>query len=128
MDDSNDENIKTHKIVEDEYEYTTQCPIYEADKFNPLITPVPSNTGKTKVIYSLNLNTYDQGYKPYYPSMDPKSQGGEIKCKSKKKLKEEERSINNSSNNLSYKSKRINYTGQNNLAKLMQAYGDDEEK
>jgi hypothetical protein len=128
MDDSNEENKKIHKVEDDEYEYTTECPIYEADKFNPLITPVPTSTGKTKVIYSLNLNTYDKGYKPYYPSMDPNSQGGELKFKSKKKIKGDERGINSSANNISNKFNSINKPGQNNLARLMQAYGDEEEK
>jgi hypothetical protein len=35
------------------------------------------------------LNVYDEDYKPYYPSMDPKAMGGELK--SKKKLKTEDK-------------------------------------
>ncbi len=122
-DEANEETNKVNKPEEVQYEYTTECPIFESEKFNPLVTPVPTGTGKTKVIYSLNWNTYDKGYKPYYPSMDPNALGGELKFKSKKNLKSEDRGkhiVGSGNNNL-------NSAG-GSLKMLMEAYGDDEQK
>ncbi len=89
---------------------------------------------KTKVTYSLDLNTYDKGYKPYYPSMDTNAMGGVVKSNksgnsynapgniySKKRIKGNERdrstySASNTSNNT---------LKNNSLSFLKQAYGDD---
>lgn len=67
------------------------------------------------MIYSLNINTYDKGYKPYYPSMDPNAMGGELK--SKKKQKTERR---NNDLGIEPKDKSKN----NSLLKLSEAYND----
>jgi hypothetical protein len=101
-DDTYTEKKKKETVKTDEKEYKTECPIFEAEKHNPLITPVLTNDNKIKRIYSLNLNTYDKGVKPYYPSMDPNALGGELKNKSKKNVKaiEREKEKNSNSNNI----------------------------
>lgn len=92
-------------------EYKTECPLFESEKFSSVVAHANLNSEKPKLIYSLNLNTYDAGVKQYYPSMDPNSMGGELKYKAKKKIKaiakEQEKKANN-------------------LGTLLQAYDDIE--
>ncbi len=80
-------------------EYVTECPLYETESVNPLVTPVNSSSNQQKYIYTLNLNNYDKGRKPYYPSMDPNAMGGELKYKSKKKIKAIEKEKKKETNN-----------------------------
>ena len=68
----------------------------------------------------MNLNTYDKGYKPYYPSMDPSTEGGELK-KSKKKQKVEERK--GITDNIEKPQR--DTRNKNSLSRLMDAYEDD---
>lgn len=86
--------------------YQTESPLFN-EHINPIITPI--NLESQKVIYNLDLNSYDKGYKPYYPSMDPKFMGGEI-TKSKKKIKTEDKKIDSESN----------------FKKLISAYAEEE--
>lgn len=97
------------KATTENYCYTTECPVYEPNKNNLIATSVPYN--KNKIIYSVSLNSYDKGLKPYYPSMDPNAMGGELKIYSKKKIKSEARANAESESN-------------NIINKLMQAYKD----
>lgn len=69
-------------------------------------TECPQNFTGNKQIP--NLTSYDFGMKTYYPSMDPKSKGGEYKSRKKAKLE-----VNQSERT-------------NNLLKIMESY--DEEK
>ena len=90
-----------------------------------MATTVPIGTSKTKVIYSLNLNNYDKGHKPYYPSMDPNAMGGELKIKSKRQIKSEDRNRINSLEPGKEKDYGNNKK-QNSLAQLISAYQEDE--
>jgi hypothetical protein len=103
--DKEDKEIKKRKLENEQYTYTTEFPIFDTNNISA--TTIPSQN-KTKIIYSVNLNTYDKGYKPYYPSMDANAMGGELKINSKKKMKIENRGRDN-----------------NSLNKLIQAYQDD---
>lgn len=106
--------------------YKTECPINDPlDKDNSVLTKVEgknnvnnirnnnrnfSNQGKnTENIYNINLNNFEKGKKPYYPSMDPNLMGGEIK--SRKNMK---KTMNKIEGNESQK----------NFEKMMNFYAD----
>lgn len=113
MEDDNHE--KAHNLSKnniEEKQYRTECPLYESDTINPLLTQANIRGDKPKIIYSLNLNNYERGAKPYYPSMDPNAMGGELKYKSKKKIK----AITNNEKEI------VKET--NNLGKLLKVYDD----
>ncbi len=81
---------------------------------------ISSDKNKTKIIYSVNLNSYDKGYKPYYPSMDPKTEGGELKMLSRKRnIPGERKEITEEEE----KPKQDNYY-KNSLSRLLEAYQD----
>ncbi len=110
LEEENQEKTNTQPKNENlEKEYKTECPLYDTDKIIPLVTPINVHGDRPKYLYSLNLNNYDKGVKPYYPSMDPNAMGGELQYKSKKKMKAitKEKEKNN-----------------NNLSKLLQVYED----
>ncbi len=108
-------NEKAHNLLKtgiEEKQYRTECPLYESETINPVLTQANIRGNKPKTIYSLNLNNYDRGAKPYYPSMDPNAMGGELKYKSKKKIK----AIINKEKEIVKES--------NNLGKLLKVYDD----
>jgi hypothetical protein len=68
----------------------------------------------------VNLNSYDKGYKPYYSSMDPYSEGGQLKMLSKKRQKFGEK---NEITDEKEKEKQAN-TYKSSLNRLLEAYQD----
>lgn len=106
-----DDNVNEGKHKKEEIVYKTECPIYDSQNFTK-----PDETDKKSYTYNMNLNNYEEGYKPYYPSMDPKAMGGELKNKPKKKLKSEYRKIELEQDT----------SNTNSLLKLMNTYGDED--
>ena len=90
--------------------YKTECPVNDplALDENNILTKV-KNTNNNNSLYNVNLNNFEKGKKPYYPSMDPNLMGGEIK--SRKNLK---RGLNKLEGNESQK----------NFEKIMNIYAD----
>merc|ERR1712032_683441 len=59
--------------------YKTECPVNDSLADNNILTKVENK--KNKSLYNINLNNFEKGKKPYYPSMDPNLMGGEIKSR-----------------------------------------------
>ena len=67
FDDEEAENKNNMKDIS----YKTECPINDPLLEENVLTKVDKVGSNKGALYNFNLNTYDTGKKPYYPSMDP---------------------------------------------------------
>jgi len=94
--DSKDDGDERTNNKKKEIVYKTEMPVFEP-KNNDININSSELINQTNLNYHINLNTYSEGYHPYYPSMDKNSMGGKLNHKksnnnviSKKELSEGE--------------------------------------
>ena len=75
----NEDEEELNKIEKKNFQYETQCPIYNSKNYTPKVI-----VNEKSVNIPISANLFDPNVKPYYPSMDPNSQGGLLKKNSDK--------------------------------------------
>jgi len=78
-DSKNDDDEK--KDGKKEIAYKTEMPVFEPKNGNITNNSTEYDLGETSNLvnyYPINLNTYSEGYHPYYPSMNKNSMGGKL--------------------------------------------------